>query len=630
MNSTITVTNPGTVSPADQSFGKGVILNQPFAGPTTTPTVLPTTQELKNNLNLGTMAEQDSNQIDVRGGSLNKNSVLKIAAPVDSIANLRVQPSREANYLSPLSAFAHVNDGGDGNFVYDPDNTRPDDGGTVVGNWVRLGVEAMNVRQFGATGNGQTDDTDAIEKALWAGSLRNTVIRLDFPWGAYRVTRSIRLPANCTGLIMSGRPLFELGNQPAADAVEGLIKNGSIICCLEITGDVFDLTNAIETGQTVDGLNSFEFTDMVFDGANGLGPQNATTTCTGVLSQIRDQNQCSSVYVARTSIINIATPSAIALNLSRTFWAEIENLTISHIANGYGLYLVPLPVISTTISIKKIFFYRCLEAMCVGPGTMNVTADDVVFENGFVALTAFGVSSLLVRNLHIEGMGMIPGTTSHALSTKNGPGQAGPWVDTVIFNRCSNIRISGLFDLWANTVGLAGYAEINGATLPAPQYVAATGGSLTFEDCRAPDVFSVPFFSPASAPATNGGANIVVREANNLVMNDGYTFIGANVNDARCISDGLTHVLFGAIHTYSPIDIRPVRIINGRFTYLPCTAHLYSGPLTDAPAGGFNMCGDRVVVAFPQAGGYSEYVCVQDGTLESPVGVWKGCGLIQA
>ena len=52
------------------------------------------------------------------------------------------------------------------------------------------------VKDFGAKGDGEADDTAAIEKAVKAGAGA-----LYFPKGRYRLTRTIRVDLNSTGLL---------------------------------------------------------------------------------------------------------------------------------------------------------------------------------------------------------------------------------------------------------------------------------------------------------------------------------------------------------------------------------------------------------------------------------------------
>ena len=73
----------------------------------------------------------------------------------------------------------------------DADTTTPDNGGTVIVDasnrrWKRLYLGAVNVKWFGALGDGSTDDYAAIAAATAASQF------VDFPPGQYKVSASIR------------------------------------------------------------------------------------------------------------------------------------------------------------------------------------------------------------------------------------------------------------------------------------------------------------------------------------------------------------------------------------------------------------------------------------------------------
>ena len=72
-------------------------------------------------------------------------------------------------------------DGGGGVFHFDSAATTPDDGGTVIavsglakGRWRRLYSGPLNVKWFGARGNGSANDHDAIQHALVAATSATT------------------------------------------------------------------------------------------------------------------------------------------------------------------------------------------------------------------------------------------------------------------------------------------------------------------------------------------------------------------------------------------------------------------------------------------------------------------------
>lgn len=86
-------------------------------------------------------------------------------------------------------------DGGGGNFIWTTDVNSVDDGGTVIvptigtrtGCWKRQYDSTVNVKWFGAVGDGISDDTDSILAAMEVAGTKF----LYFPAGFYRVTRGI-------------------------------------------------------------------------------------------------------------------------------------------------------------------------------------------------------------------------------------------------------------------------------------------------------------------------------------------------------------------------------------------------------------------------------------------------------
>jgi hypothetical protein len=81
---------------------------------------------------------------------------------------------------------AHVSDVDRGGiFIYD--STATENSGTVFGNWVRQYEGAVNVKWFGATGDGITDDTEAIQGAI------NSSDTVYIPSGTYYITSSLNV-----------------------------------------------------------------------------------------------------------------------------------------------------------------------------------------------------------------------------------------------------------------------------------------------------------------------------------------------------------------------------------------------------------------------------------------------------
>ena len=89
-----------------------------------------------------------------------------------------------------VKGYSIPGDGGGGAFYWDSTSAATDDGGTIirpvgllVGAWIRVYSGAINVRWFGATGNGVTDDVTAINAAKAVAVAKN--LALYAPAGVY-------------------------------------------------------------------------------------------------------------------------------------------------------------------------------------------------------------------------------------------------------------------------------------------------------------------------------------------------------------------------------------------------------------------------------------------------------------
>lgn len=125
---------------------------------------------------------------------------------VDSIAALRLLLKTSPSVNAFATGYYAAYDGGGGPYRYDPtDTTTADNGGTVIvaadgGRWKLIHDKIITVKQFGAKGDGSTDDTAAItaaDTAACAGTLDstgNTVkseFTVVFPPGRYKVTSTL-------------------------------------------------------------------------------------------------------------------------------------------------------------------------------------------------------------------------------------------------------------------------------------------------------------------------------------------------------------------------------------------------------------------------------------------------------
>lgn len=120
-----------------------------------------------------------------------------------------------SNAMVNIDGYSASSVQGGGLFYWDPTSTETDNNGTIVqvtgvttGRWKRHYTGAINVKWFGAVGDGNTDDLAAITRAIAATSTGDT---LEFPSGTYKfidyitINKSIKLIGNGTLLSSSGR-----------------------------------------------------------------------------------------------------------------------------------------------------------------------------------------------------------------------------------------------------------------------------------------------------------------------------------------------------------------------------------------------------------------------------------------
>lgn len=130
-------------------------------------------------------------------GSFIQNRLDNIAA-LTALAKSTLTNTDQYN----VSGYYAQGDGGGGDFYYDSTSTATANGGTIFatdeggsGRWYRIVDSIINVRQFGAKGDGTTDDTAAIQAAIDA---EKTIY---IPTGTYIVDH---LLVNTQGTLIQG------------------------------------------------------------------------------------------------------------------------------------------------------------------------------------------------------------------------------------------------------------------------------------------------------------------------------------------------------------------------------------------------------------------------------------------
>ena len=115
----------------------------------------------------------------------------------ESVAELKASSvtGTPNGFLVETKGYYTKGDGGNGVYYYDSSSVLADNGGTVLaptvgsGRWIAVVKGPLNLRQFGARGNGTTNDSAAVQAALTAAlAARTTVIA---PAGAYLLNTTV-------------------------------------------------------------------------------------------------------------------------------------------------------------------------------------------------------------------------------------------------------------------------------------------------------------------------------------------------------------------------------------------------------------------------------------------------------
>lgn len=133
------------------------------------------------------------------------NSIV-MGTTIRNITDLKAFDDIIDNKTIELLGYYSEGDGGGGTFFWDAASTETDNGGTVIaptfagfsgtGRWKRVYSGAVDVRWFGAKGDGSTDDTATIQAACSAVTHTKSVT---FPKGLFLIRDTVTITPNLSG-----------------------------------------------------------------------------------------------------------------------------------------------------------------------------------------------------------------------------------------------------------------------------------------------------------------------------------------------------------------------------------------------------------------------------------------------
>jgi hypothetical protein len=213
------------------------------------------------------------------------------SSAVANITALKALSSPTNGQIQSVSGYYAEGDGGGGEFVYNSSSTAADDGGLVIrpaslpasGRWIRSTEwEPLNVRWFGAKGDGVADDTTPIQTAINAGQAN--IRSIYFPSGLY-ICQPLTYPSTAYAAqisLLGANPQETIIRKKSGAATAPLLTIGSAAATnftagLRVENITFD---GLSTSATTDAVKHYDlvrskFESCTFKNANntyyGLG-----------------------------------------------------------------------------------------------------------------------------------------------------------------------------------------------------------------------------------------------------------------------------------------------------------------------------------------------------------------------
>jgi hypothetical protein len=450
-------------------------------------------------------------------------------------------------------------------------------------------AEFVSVKDYGAVGDGTTDDTAAIVAAIAASSV------VYFPYGTYKVTSSIAITTPVT--------LFSDGTGYTYFGDAGTGQTGATILCGSVTGYVFtfNLPGQVAKGLQIKGL-SFDgtFNSLPSTTCNGLVVNLAVATASSpVTSLILDNCQASNF---NTSLPLLDLTSFINVNITQCSFARFSNVCINVSGNPAN--------IATTILVDRCHIYYGRQAISIF-SCLNIHFRDCIFETLCVGCAIFQ-SAVLFSQCYFENIGATwAGFTTGTVNKDFGQsGSVDPLLITPITSNLNFKQADATFIScqFTNRDG-ANHADarfIYQCGIPS----AVGGGSVVnLITCGYSDNANASFFE------------VLALAQQNLCT---YSWVGGFFSPQRLLYSDYrlmnnSNVWMDFTGGAYPALPNPTEIKDGKFIINSAT----STP-TSYPVGGNWIIGDKVYYTTPTTGGFIGAVCTTASSDSTTGGITTG------
>ena len=466
------------------------------------------------------LVKEDGNTYIYKGSSWVAKITITIAETIEGLKTLSAGTVEVLGYYEK-------GDGGGGLFYWDETSTEADNGGTIIqstgvttGRWKRAVNGTVNIRWFGAKGDGIVDDTVAIQKAL--NSSRHVII----PSGTYKAISAITIPKN-TNIQGVGNPTIDFSSNTLAwlqteDVGITQLPNISVNlveCDREIT---FSDNHNLKVGDLIVIYNP---TDYSWSPARAYYRKGEKVKVAEILSPTKILTQ-SPVYD------NYTTTSVNLYKYNELNQCSIEGINIickpSTTEVGYGLQLNRVVDGSIkNVSIKGAS-YTCLNlSQCFDVSITGCTIEED-FAN--VAGGEYGIVIGNSQNIFVSHCYL--SAASHSIAVGGGGSDIGDVVNYNILVSDCTITTSGLLnaaDMHENTA-YSGYDRciINGSVSIGGKYIHLSNSTITEGNTgEANDSMVIVSCTPSCAFS-------IIN--NTLIANK----LRDNVNNRSCINTEIT------------------------------------------------------------------------------------------
>ncbi|TMV47600.1 hypothetical protein FE783_21620 [Paenibacillus mesophilus] len=489
----------------------------------------------------------------VYGGESGEGSKKGIVAA--SIQALR-EIDRTKTIGVTVAGYYAPGDGGGGFYALDAaDTTTPDNGGTVIaaadgGRWKLSEAGIVSVKQFGATGNGVSDDGASIQAAVHALSGK----RLFFPKGEY-VASSIAISAS----------IECCGEGPESVIRQKALSNRNFI---QVSGSgtqvsFFDMTIDQNSGNQTYGQGKFALNCTA--AGNGVSHPailhvervHMTNTCEGAIRFLGDRTEANRemLRVIRCRFTNGSESrsnpayNTFTIYIADAATAAIDGCHFEHIPSASGEGIPAISIAGTNVSSAEYSklsitdnyisgYGRFTNGSGIGAIDMYIWSRNVVvtgnrLENSHVVPIRGKVNA---DNMIISG-NVIHGVTQHILASGSGislvPATVGP--------------VAGRYVIADNIVKGSGFRgiEITGTADNKPSFVEVSGNIIDTAADIGIYIGNVKHFTIANNMISDtGGSGITYtlcegngKIAGNLIRASGSTGIGyVGAQKSLCLS----------------------------------------------------------------------------------------------